>query len=312
MQLFPEKNLFGIVLSLFGKYFGKILVALFTWYCIHLAALVIRNFSEFIAIVTMPDTPELALMMMMIFISLYMAKSGVKTLGKWSVIALPIVILIMLLTILMLLNQMDFTNLQPVLDHSSKEIATGSFRLLTFPFAESVLFLAVADRIKRTESPYKIYLCGLVWGAAILLIVILRNTMALGPAMLKAAYFPSYVAARIIDVSDFLVRIEGSISINFVLTGITKISLCLIAASKGIACLFDIDDYKTMIFPAGLLSLSLCSILYRDAMEMFDFLNIYSIYAIPFQLVFPALIWIAGEIRERSGGGGSTAAVSSG
>ena len=94
MQLFPEKNLFEIILTLFGKFFGKFLVALFTWYSIHLAALVIRNFSEFITIVTMPDTPELASMMLMLFVSVYMAKSGSKTPGRSPIITLPIIIII--------------------------------------------------------------------------------------------------------------------------------------------------------------------------------------------------------------------------
>ena len=207
--------------------------------------------------------------------------------------------------------QIYFTNLKPVLNHPSKEIATGSYRLLTFPFAESVLFLSMADRIKKTDNPYKVYLCGLLFGAAILLIVILRNTLALGPAMLKATYFPSYVAARIIDVSEFLVRVEGSISINFILSGVTKISFCLIAASKGMACLFDIGDYKIMVLPTGLSSLGLCSILYKDVMEMFNFLSIYSMYAIPFQFIIPVMIWIAGEIRQHSKRNGSVSAVPS-
>lgn len=57
IKLFPGKNLYEISEVVFGKFFGKIVTLLFTWYSLHLGALVIRNFSEYIKIVSMPETP---------------------------------------------------------------------------------------------------------------------------------------------------------------------------------------------------------------------------------------------------------------
>ncbi|WP_312694614.1 GerAB/ArcD/ProY family transporter [Caproiciproducens sp.] len=299
MKLFPEKNIYEIVEILFGKIIGKIVTLLILWYAIHLAALVLRNFSEFIEITSLPETPQLPLMIIMILVIVYLVKSGVEVLGKWALVSLFIMVFIMLLTIMLLLNQMSFDNFLPLMNHSTKTVLTGSYELFTFPFAETVLFLAVADYVKKEDSPVKIYVWAEALGALILLIVALRNIAALGPAMLKAEYFPSYLAARIISVSDFLARIEGSISTNFILGGITKISVCILAASKGLSSLFNIQDYKKMIFPSSLCVLALCSILYRNTMEMINFLKIYAIYAIPFQIIIPVVIWIGGEIKKR-------------
>ncbi len=311
IDLFPKQGLYEIFNILFGKIFGKIPTILITWYAIHLAALVLRNFTEFIAIVSMPETPQLPLMIIMILVTVYLARSGVKTLGKWSLIVLPIIIAIMFLTIFLLLNQMDFNNILPVMNHSTKEILSGAYELFTFPFAETVLFLTIADCIKKEDSPYKVYVWGLVVGALILFFVILRNVTSLGVPMLKSVYFPSYVAARIINVSDFLARIEGSISINFIFGGITKITLCLLAASKGLANLFNLQDYKKVILPVSLTVMALCSILYTNTMEMISFLPIYAIYVIPFQILIPILTWGFGEIKiriQKKAGGADAAA----
>ena len=113
--------------------------------------------------------------------------------------------------------------------------------------------------------------------------------------MISSSYFPSFNMARTIHIGEFLSRIEGSISVNLVLAGITKISVCLICAAKGISSLFQIKNFKHMILPMALLAMALSAILYKNIIEMFAFLKYYNIYAVPFQLFIPVIIWIAAE-----------------
>lgn len=302
MRIYPEKNLFEISTAVFGKFFGSLITIVYIWYGIYLAALVLRNFSEFIQIVSMPETPQLPIMIIVLLTAIYLTKSGIETLGKWATIALPVAVAIMLVTIFLLLNQTDINNFFPVLNHGAKEIMSTSYQVFSFPFGETVLFLGVADCIRKEDSPYKIYLLGVEVGAAILLVIIVRNITTLGVPLMQAVYFPSYVAARIINVGDFLVRIEGSISMNFILCGITKISICLLTASNGLASLFRIQQSKKMVFPVGLATLALCCIIYRSTMEMVRFSKIYSVYVVPFQILIPILLWCGGEIRLRFAG----------
>lgn len=299
IKLFPEKDIFEVSIELFGKIGGKITIALLTWYAIHLAAMVLRNFSEFIDLVAMPETPQTPIMIAMILTTIYIAKSGVTVLGKWSMIALPIVLLTFLMITLFSLSNMDFTNILPIMNHSVDKIAASSFKLLTFPFGETILFLGLSSSLKKNVSPYKVYLYGVLIGGFILLITILRNLMCSSSAMVEAEYFPSYMAARLINIGSFITRIEGSVSINFILSGITKITVCLIVASKGIAYLFNIPNYKKMIVPVGLIILALCASLYSNIMEMFNFITVYSFYAIPFQFAIPIVIWLAAEFKKR-------------
>jgi spore germination protein KB len=86
---------------------------------------------------------------------------------------------------------------------------------------------------------------------------------------------------------------------NFLLSGIVKITLCLIVAAKGISNVFALADYKRMIMPTSMLVVALCAIVYNSAMEMFGFLKYYQIYAIPFQILIPAVVWITAEIRQK-------------
>jgi spore germination protein KB len=141
---------------------------------------------------------------------------------------------------------------------------------------------------------------GIIIGGFILLTVIVRNLAILGLAMDENANFPSYTAARIIEMGDSLTRMEGVITMNFVLAGITKTTVCLIASTQGMAKLFNIKNYKDLVWPVALLTLMLSAILYTNATEMFTFMNnYYAFYAIPFQIVIPLIVWIAAEIKNK-------------
>lgn len=301
MRLFPEKGVFEITEALFGKVVGKIFTALLCWYAVHLCSLVIRDFSEFIVLTSMPETPQLPIMILIALVAVYIVKSGVESLGKWALAVFPVICFVVFITILMSLRDIDFTNLQPMFNHDMGTIASASVSTISFPFAETVLFLSIAGAIKRTDSPKKLYISSVLISGGILILVVIRNIGMLGVPLWKAEYFPSYSAVRIIHVADYLMRTEGSIAMNFVFTGITKITVCLFAASKGLASLFGIKDYKQMAMPAGLLSLALCVTLYKSIMEMYGFLKVYQYYAAPFQILIPLIIWITAEIKIKRG-----------
>lgn len=300
-KLYPESDLYDIVEILFGKVIGKVFVLVMTWYALHLGSLVLRNFSEFINITALPETPQIAIMILMILVTIYLAKSGIFTMGKWSVLVLPFVCVIIIFTVLASFKYMDVSNLRPILEHRTSDLLKGAYKLFTFPFAEIVVTTSLLSSVKKSVSPYKIYFLSLLLGGFILLVAVLRNLLVLGTSLVETSYFPSYMSARIISVGKAITRIEGSISINYIIFGISKITVCLIAASKGISKLIGSSNYKNMVFPVGMLILSLCSILFKNIMEMYQFLKVYQYYAVPFEVVIPAIIWIFAEIRSKHG-----------
>jgi len=299
MRLYPEMDLFEIMEQLFGKVISKMLTLLMTWYAIHLCALVLRNFTEFIEITAMPETPQLPIMIMMLLVTAYLARSGLRTLGKWSVPMLFFVLFVVVFTVLASLRNMEFSNIQPMFAHSVGIIAKNAVQIYSFPFAETVLFLFFAKGVKKQDSPYRLYLLAFLFAALILLIVMLRNLFILGPKLMAVEYFPSLAAARIIRIGDFLTRIEGSISLNFIIAGIAKITVCLLAASRGMAYVTGVQNHKILILPVGLFTVALGSIVYQSTMEMFGFLDYYWVYAAPFQFLIPTVVWIAAEIKSR-------------
>ena len=303
IQLNPGEGLFSATERLLGRAAGKVVTALMSWFALQLCALVLRDFSEFIQVAAMLETPQLP-MLIIIAMTVYMlARNGAKALGKWSLATMPIVLGIVVLTVILSFNIMQPGNFLPVLEHPIGMIAAEGYKAFCYPFAETVVFLGIADFVRPSDGPLKIYLGGLLFSTLIMLTIITRNLLVLGSTLVEVEYFPSYSAVAIINLGNFLSRIEGSISVNFMLAGITKIALCLITASRGIASLFGITDWRKLVAPAALLAVMLAQNLYASTMELFTFLNYYGFYAIPFELALPILLWAASEIRARRSGG---------
>jgi spore germination protein KB len=308
ITLNPGEGLFSALENRLGKVLGKAATALMSWFALHLCALVLRNFSEFIQLSSMLETPQLPVLLIMATTVYMLARNGGKALGKWAVATIPIVLGIVVLTILFSFNIMRPDNFLPMLEHPIGKILKEAYMPFSFPLAETVVFLGIADFVRPSDNPFRIYAGGMLFSALTLLAIIARNLMILGPSVVSMEYFPSYSAVSIIDLGGFLSRIEGSISVNFMLTGITKIALCLITASRGIASLFGIRDWRKLVAPVALLSVMLAQILYKSTMEMFAFIDYYGLYAILFELAIPLLLWTVSELRSRKQRQGACAA----
>ena len=300
INLFPQKNIYQIFDELFGKAIGKIFTILFILHTLYLGSIVLRNFSEYVEITTLSDTPQMPIMLSLILIAIYLAKSGIKTLGRWGPIIITIIVIAMLFTFMLSVPVLKLENIKPILEHSPIEMISSTFKVFMVPFSEIIIFLGFADCISIKNKEKKTYLFGITITGFILLSILLRNIMVLGVPMLQTSYFASYDAASILQLGEFLTRIEGVITMNFVLAGLTKIVIFVIVLSKGIAHLTKNVDYKNLVIPSSLLIFGICPFLFDNVLDMFDFAPIFGMYAIPIQVMLPIIIWIYASYKKKS------------
>ncbi|MDP4118831.1 MAG: endospore germination permease [Bacillota bacterium] len=299
VKLFPGKNLFGILEELFGKIFGKILGGVFVWYAIYLAASILRNTTDFIQIAAMPETPQIAVAILLLAVIAYMVKCGMETFGKWSLVTFIMICIVVPFTVFISIRSIKWSNLLPIFDNKLGSMLKASYRQFSLSFGETVMFLGVAGSLGKKDSPYKSYFYGILCASVISIIVITRDIAVLGPAMIESVCYPAFVTGRIINPSESFARIESLIGINYVIASITKMTLCVFVAVKGMASLFNIDDYKKNVMPICLLCLMLSIISYDSVVDLSESArNYYPIYAMPFQIFIPLVMWITAEIKK--------------
>lgn len=297
--LFLGKDLFEICVHVWGGFFGRAASAIYIFYSFFLGALVLRDFGEFINTVALIETPLIIILLSICMVAIAAARGGIEVMARISKFVLPVILAVLTVMQFMSLPILEFDFIMPVIAEGWGPVLSASFSVFSFPFAESVVFMGVFYTIGRKKSITKVFLFGLIFGGVVIIIQTLFNILTLSNGI-DNYYFPSYVAASRIRIGDFLQRVEGTIAISFLFTAFIKISICLFVACKGIARVFNLEHYKFIVIQTGLLMTWLAVILFDNIVEMnfFAFVT-YALFALPFQVVIPIVLWISAEIKHR-------------
>ena len=298
-KLHQGKGLFDLIDESFGR-FARPLTLLLTAYLLLLCALVVCNFVGFITEISLRKTPFLIVALGLLAAGVYLASSGLQTMGKWAFGVCFPVFCALALTMLLSSNLMDWRNLLPLASASPllllQEGAYGGM----IAFGETSLLLALTGKLKSGDSPYKAYAIGIGLSFVTLLFSFLRNILVLGGSFIKVVTFPPYIIARIIKIGQFLEHIESVISFIYTLFGITKVAICLRIAAMGAAKLMSIDENdRRLLVPTAALVLVLCAGISADVGEILSIVSVYFFLAFPFTVLLPLAIWLVSERRHR-------------
>ncbi len=300
--LCPEKDIFAIIQTLFGKFMGGVLICLLSLYALHVGALALRHLAEYTVVIALRSSPRVALMVIMMVVVLYLARSGFQILGRWSAINGFIVLFTLIFTLLIGLKVADFSNLTPAFVHAPSVILNDAFGYATVTFGEVMLVMILFGSLAKGESARKALLPGILIGAAGMLLIFFRNVTILGADLMQNANFPSLLAVRLSRLGSFFERFETLISVNIIVMSITKAALALMVASTGFGKLCNVREQKQLLLPTSFLMLALCTILFEGMPDILNFVSTYRYYALPFQLLIPLLIWIVAEVKVKKQG----------
>lgn len=297
---FPQKDVFDINKILFGSVIGNLLNLLFIFYSLHLAALVLNNFAEFISSVGLPDTPKVVPVIFIVVLCIWGVKAGVEVLGRCSGIFTIVLLTFVMGVTVLSFNKLNFDNIRPFLYDGITPLLRGTLSAFSFPFAENVIFIMIFSSLKNRKSAFKVYWIGLIISGILIVIVSLRNIMFVGIETLAENYFPSYIVVSRISVGEFIQRIETAVIISFLLAGFIKVCCCLLAACKGISKVFALDDYRFIVTPMALMVFTFSFKVYNNIIETVNWApHVYPIYAFCFEVILPFIIFVAGEIKVK-------------
>lgn len=301
-SLLPGKSFFEIIDILFDPILKWLVIFLMTAYALMVSSFQLGNYVEFVVITALGDTPKVPLLMLLLIPAIYLAQKGLQILGRWSIIICTIIVFNIMLTILLSMNIVHLTYIQPVMDHSFREILFNSFTMGNIAVGDTVMVMIGMGYLKKEESAYKVYFSGVLVGILLFVVVMLRNITILGPYLEQSATFSTYMAVRVIDIGNFLERIESTISFTYIFLGITKLAVFLSAAAMGVSYLLKVPKYKRFLVPVSLLALMLSAVIYQSVFQTFELAWMYRYLALPFQVLVPLLIWITAEIKIRKKG----------
>lgn len=295
---FKDKTIIEINDLVFGKVIGKLISVLFLWYFLHLGALVLNDYVHFFRLELYPATPRTVMLLIIMLVCASTVNRGIEALARCSLILVPLTISVIFLVTMFLIPHFNLNNLMPILDLPIGKLLWSAHSVASFPFAESVVFVMILAFLNKSEKGGRAVSKVLIIAGLVLIIASIRNSAVLGP-MVAAYNYPSYQAVQVIDIRDIFTRLEILVAINFITMGFLKISVLLYGTVLGLAQVLNLQSYRPIILPVGILMVILALTNVANTIELFDFTHkIYPIYAVPFQIIIPLITLIIAKLRQ--------------
>ncbi len=301
VRKYPQKNLFEIINEVFGKIIGKVVCTLYIWYAIHLGSMNLRMFTEYMQLLTLGETPQIVISLFMILLCMLSVACGIENMGRVAKISFVTVVAFIITTSVVSFKDMNFSNIKPMFSTDAATIIGSSFPTLMLPFGELVLIMALFPFVKPTGNPTKIYVKSILISTALLVTLSIRNLLVLGLPSTKMFYLASYQVVSVMSIGDFFTRMEVFVGAIVLLSCFTKICVCLLVSSIGLANICNIPKNKQMNAPCGLIMVTLSSVLFSRTEEMIKWVDMYMVYAIPFELILPIILWIVIKLKPKKG-----------
>lgn len=298
-SLYPKKDLFDINECVLGKILGKIISFLLIYYVASNMMSVMHVFNDFMHTASLEQTPEAVLFIALTISCIFIVKYGIEVMARWTELFFPVILVLIFIGIILLIPQMNINNIRPFLREGVKPVMEGTLTTVFFPLTETIAFVMIFAEFKTNKSPKRIYSYGLIIGGLLILMMVFVEVTVIGVTSTIELFFPGYETFSRLNIADFIQRLEIISGATFVLGGFLKISVLLLAVSRGFAKIFNFTDYRFIVTPTALIIANISYFFYDSTIFMFEWISeIWGYFAFPFQFVLPIMIWIVAEIRN--------------
>jgi len=235
-----------------------------------------------------------------VLVTVWAVRHGIKVISRYSKLFTIIEFIIVGVSIVLLFNQMDFTNLLPVFTQPAIKYVQSVHIIATIPCGELVIFLMVTPCMKKLtpRESTKYWFGGVAMGMIVLLVVLLRDIAVLGKA-LHLFTLPGLVALRLVNLGEALSRMEIIFAVALAMLLFFKITVLCYVSTIAVAQLFGTTQYKRLAVIVGILIMAYAPTLYPSSVEHgISAQTIVPFIWTPFQILLPLLTYILAKIRK--------------
>lgn len=301
-RLNPEMNLFEIFDACLGKLGGKITTCVFIVYTLVICALSIRNFTEFVRVMILPNTPILYVTAFFCFLCLCLARKGMLAIGRYSLYVVPFAVVVGLITLFLSIDVMNAKRLLPVMGQPLSQIAEDASVMSLITFGQVLLPLGLLPMQNRANGQGKGH-GKAVWlayaaAAVYILVTFVRAIAILGGEAYSGFFYPIYASYSVLHIGNSVSHLDPLVTGGIVAMILVRSTLFLRFMSMGTSRLVGSTDDTVFSLPliaiVGGLSIALYH--YSTDKNALDLLvRWFSVFTL---ILVPLVLWVISEARK--------------
>ncbi len=261
-----------------------------------LSGTVVRETSEVMLTAYMPLTPLWFFNITIILASSYIVFHGLEVIGRSVEILFYIFLFFFLIFILLLIPEMSFEFIQPLLGQGIRPIWDGMYPGLVF-FGELFIILILAPHLTQKGQAFKPLLIALIIGGGLFLIVIFSILMLFGPAFANELKIPLITAFGYIQQFRIIERLDSLFIFMWIGGGVLKNAIFIYVIVYTVQKLFNLSTYHIFI-PLVIPPVFYISFyFFANTAELTDFLYQRIPYFLVLQILYPVLLLAVSWLR---------------
>lgn len=305
---FPEQTVVEYAPRLLGKFGGKLVGFLYTFYFFYGGYYVMRQFGELMGTAYYPQTPIIVFIVVLGLLSCYVVYLGLEVLCRviviWGIFAPVFLVLLVLLV-----KDIEITRFLPLLEFGPGAVVVGAIApaaWLSQMAAICMLVPFVSDQGRVLRTSLTAVLTVFFLGEVVLVTAI--GTM--GAETVSRLLFPAFTLFRRVHVASLPVldRLDAIFMMLWMGGMFLNLATFFHAGMLGLGQWLGLKSYRPLIFPVGALLAVLSVQSWDSVTELADF----SAYIFPYTailvnflltafLLFVALV--RKEVQEQGKGG---------
>ncbi|WP_240374862.1 GerAB/ArcD/ProY family transporter [Bacillus piscicola] len=252
-RLNPNQTIIQYSERLLGKFLGKVVSLVLLFFYLVMNGGGVRIYSDFVTGSFFEETPTYIIVSSMMLLSAFAVRGGVEVIGRTAEMLTPIYILFLLLVFLLILPDLRPENALPMLENGFTPSLKGAYTPQSW-FAEFFVIAFLIPYVKKEKTAAR-------WGVISLIAVTLTFTATnlavlflLGEDVTAKLNYPLLDAIQYISIAEFLQHLESIVMAIWVAGAFVKFTVIQYAIVLGTAQVFELTDYKALVFPLSFLT----------------------------------------------------------
>lgn len=296
---FPDRTIFEYPAEILGRWPGKLVGLLYIGWFLHINAGVIKQYGEFLVAAFMPDTPLIVFSLVLVAMAAYTVRNGLEVFSRANEIFFPFITLIIVISTILVIKDINLQKLLPVADVGAIYVVKGAMAPMAW-FGEIVTITALIPYLNKPRESLRLAAVVILSSGLIFLLVVLDAIALIGPELTEALAFPGLNKYRIINVANFLGRLEAFAMLAWVITGFVKVSLFYWVSVLGIAQVLGLHDYRPLVLPVGAVLLDLSVLNHPSVSHLLHFVSqVFPFFVATFAVVIPLLLLLIALARGK-------------
>jgi spore germination protein KB len=291
--------------TIINKYLHKGILCLVSFFFLHLASYILREFTDFFIPTYLRETPPVAVAILVMTAVASLTQSGVSTVFRFAQGCFLVIGALFLVKPLFFLSALDSPMwFEFVRIHDWKALWAQTYTIIPW-YGELMMYAYIAPQFNAKQITRKVVWISAMAGTYILIVEFLLIMFFFGPKLAAALIYPALELTGFIHLGDFL-RNTDALIVSIWFTGyFIKLSIIFTIGTLLCSQALSLSNYKPITFPLAAIVVSFSLVLAKNPVQLADYFNsswaTFALFVECLFFIYPLVFWIK---SRRSGSTG--------